>query len=64
MSSERGGSETGPAWGSSAIGDAIGGAFETLEAEIESAEAAAADARAIALSRSRDPLERTLKETA
>jgi len=63
MSSEQTDPETDAEWGSSAIGDA----FETLETEIERAETDASGARAIALSRSRDLLEkveRTLKKTA
>ncbi|GAA0300021.1 hypothetical protein [Halarchaeum salinum] len=63
MTDEQADSETEEGWGSSAIGDA----FETLETEIERAEADASGARAIALSRSRDLLakiERTLKKTA
>ncbi|GGM73211.1 hypothetical protein J2752_002464 [Halarchaeum rubridurum] len=63
MSSERADSGTEEGWGSNAIGEA----FETLETEIERAEADASGARAIALSRSRDLLEkieRTLKKTA
>lgn len=50
-------------WGSSAIGDA----FETLDDELASAQREASGAREIALSRSRDLLEkveRTLKKTA